>query len=280
VSELPLEIPFIGNRVAVGLMFQLHIVMVAAIMGAAIVAPICEIVGLRRKDPRFERLAHDMAGIIVRFFAFAATWAVVGIVLLVGLYPTLIGTLLSIFFWPAVAISIIWVLMTFGAYFYAYGWERYSNRRVLHNAFGWLFAISAFLFIDLITALSSFQLTPVEPVSLLAAVLNPSWITEVLHRHVGNLSYVGLVMAGIASARMLFERREPDRAYLDWVGHFGLFLGVGVLLLHPSWAGSTRRRCAPVRRRLSSGCTWARTPGCSRCNRCSWPGCSCWATSI
>ena len=95
MPEITIDVPVLGNQWAVGLVFQVHLVMVAAIMGGAIVAPAAEIIGVRRRDERYERLAHEISAYTVRFFAFAATWAVVGLVLLVGLYPRLVGVLVS-----------------------------------------------------------------------------------------------------------------------------------------------------------------------------------------
>ncbi|MHB1134024.1 MAG: cytochrome ubiquinol oxidase subunit I [Chloroflexota bacterium] len=233
MPEFTLEVPVLGNRWAVGLTFQVHLVMVAAIMGGAVVAPLAEIVGLRRADPRWERLAHDITSAMVRFFSFAATWAVVALLLLVALYPALMGALFSVFLWPLILVAVAWLFMTVGAYSYYYSWERLRQRRALHVAFGLMFAISAFIFIDLITLLSSFQLTPVEPTSLLAVALGSSWPTEVLHRHVGNLSYFGFIAAGTAGVAALFGRRAENRAYYDWLGHLGLLLGLSFGLLQP-----------------------------------------------
>lgn len=233
MAEFVLEVPVIGNRWAVGLAFQLHLVMVAAIMGAAVIAPAAEIVGWRRADPRCDRLAHGISRVTVRFFAFAATWAVVGIVLLVGLYPTLVGVLVGIFFWPLVVVAATWVAMTFTAYYYYYTWDRLRERRRLHNAIGWGFAASALLFISLITMLSSFQLTPTQATPLSAAILNPTWLPEVFHRHVGNLSYAGLVIAGVAGVCYLSTHSWEDKVFYDWLGHVGLLVGLGFLLLQP-----------------------------------------------
>lgn len=234
IPEFTIAVPVVGNRWSVGLAFQIHLVFVAFIMGIAILAPTAELLGLRRGGEHWERLAHELGLTIVRIFSFAATWAVFALVLLFGLYPRLFGVLTGIFFWPLVAVPIIWLAMTLSAYFYYYTWTRLDQHRGAHLAIGWTFAASAFAFITVIVELSSFQLTPTQSTELPAASFNPSWLPEVIHRHVGNLSYAGLLLAGYASVRtLLFRVDEGDRAYYDWLGHVGLLLGVGLALLQP-----------------------------------------------
>ncbi len=227
--------PVVGNTWAVGLAFQTHLVFVAFVIGIAILAPAAEMVGMRPGAGYWARLAHDLASTIVKLFSFGATWAVLGLVLLFGLYPRLFGTLTSIFFGPLIVVAVVWFVMTVSAYAYYYTWDRLEARPGLHIAIGWLFAAATIFFIALITTLSSYQLTPTEPTSLGAAMLNPSWPTEIAHRDLGNLSYAGIILAGYAGSRSLFFRRSDvaDRAYYDWLGHTGLLLGAGLVLLQP-----------------------------------------------
>ena len=80
MPDVFIEIPVLTNRWTTGLAFQVHLVFVAAIMGASILAPTAQIIGWRRPNSYFPRLARDTATVMVRFFAFGATWAVVAIV--------------------------------------------------------------------------------------------------------------------------------------------------------------------------------------------------------
>ncbi len=235
MPEITLNIPIVGNRWPVGLAFQLHIVIVAFIMGIAILAPIAEWRGLRPGGEHWEMLARDLSQTIGRLFAFGATWAVFALVLIFGLYPRLFGVLTGIFFWPLVVVGGIWFVMTVSAYLYYATWERLGRRRGLHLAIGATFATSAFVFITLITELSSFQLTPSDPSRLLTAALNPSWPTEIVHRHIGNVSYAGLLLAGYAGVRALFPPlgRGLDLAHYDWLGDVALIVGISLALLQP-----------------------------------------------
>ena len=140
MPEFMLRIPVLGNTWAVGLAFQIHLVVVAFIIGIAIVAPVAEMGSLRRGGEYWDRLARELSSTVVRFFSFGATWAVLALLLLYGLYPRLFGILTSIFFGPLLVVAVIWFVMTVSAYLYYHTWESLGQRRGLHIAIGWLFA--------------------------------------------------------------------------------------------------------------------------------------------
>jgi cytochrome d ubiquinol oxidase subunit I len=54
-----------------------------------------------------------------------------------------------------------------------------------------------------------------------------------MHRFVGNLSYVGFVIAGWAGWRYLRSTAQGDREYYDWMGHWGIVWGFGFLIMQP-----------------------------------------------
>jgi cytochrome d ubiquinol oxidase subunit I len=54
-----------------------------------------------------------------------------------------------------------------------------------------------------------------------------------MHRFVGNFSYAGFLIAGWAAYRYLSAKREDDREYYDWMGHWGLIWGFGFLIMQP-----------------------------------------------
>jgi len=236
IPDIPIKVPVIGSTALTGILFQVHIVIVAFIMGAAILAPTAEWLSFRPGGERWGQLAHDLSSTIVRLFAFGATWVVFALVAIYGLYPRLFGVLTGIFFWPLVVVLGIWFVMTVSAYLYYETWDRLGPRRKLHMAIGWTFAISTFSFISLIIFLSSYQLTPTAELTLRSAALNPSWPTEFVHRHVGNLSYAALLLAAFASTMILFPRRrgrEIDVAHYDWLSDAALLLGLSLALLQP-----------------------------------------------
>jgi len=208
------------------------LIIVAFIMGIAILAPAAEWAGLRRGDERWAAFSRQLGSTIVRLFAFGATWAVFAVVFIFALFPRLWGELTSIFFWPLIVIAGgIWFVMSVSAYLYYETWDRLKDHRGLHILIGVVFATSAFIFITLIVELTSYQLTPVPPTSLAAAAFNPSWLTEVIHRHIGNVSYAGLLLAGMAGGMIVFLNK--NREYYDWVGHVALSVGLILTFLQP-----------------------------------------------
>lgn len=236
IPEFNFVIPGIGNGWTIGIAFQAHLIFVAFVMGIAIFAPVAEAIGLQAigiASSRWERLAHSLGSTTVRLFSFAATWAVAGLILIIGLYPRLWNILAGRLFGVLIFIPILWLIMTLSAYIYYHSWDRLANRRGLHMGIGWTFAVSAFLFITIIVSVSSFQLTPTDSTTLAGSFFNPSWLPEAIHRHIGNVSYAGLILAGYSGIRLLGRRTEEDRAYYDWLGQIGLVLGVAVALIQP-----------------------------------------------
>ena len=223
-----------------GTVFLLHITAVAFIIGVAMMAPLAELAGMRTGGERWERFAHSIATVVERLFAWGATWAAFALVAIYGLYPRLWGYLSSLFLVPLIVVgAVFWFVMTVTAYGYYITWEPLRNRKLLHNAIGWTFVIFTMLFITTITSLSSFLLTPAGgPDQLLAAAINPSYIPEVIHRHIGNLSYGGLLLAGYIGGWFLLFRRgrgqaESDRTYRAWMGDVALIVGMAVILAQP-----------------------------------------------
>lgn len=224
----------------VGIVFLIHITAVAFIIGIAMIAPVAEILGRREGGERWERLAHQLSSTIEHLFAWGATWAAFSLVAIWGLFPRLWGFLSSLFLVPEIIIgALLWFVMTVSAYLYYITWERLRQRKGLHNAIGWTFTIATMLFISFIVVLSSYQLTPVGGVhDLLAAALNPSYPTEIIHRHFGNLSYGGLLLAGYVGGWFLLFRgtgriERANKEYHDWLGDAVLLIGLSVMLVQP-----------------------------------------------
>ncbi len=195
---------------------------------------------MRGAGERWERLANQMSESVEKLFSWGATWAAFALVMIWGLYPRLWSYLTALFFVQVIIIAgLLWFVMTVSAYVYYLSWERLHNRRLLHNAVGWIFVLSTMLFINTIIVWDSHQLTPTGGINdLLAAAINPSYTAEFPHRHIGNLSYGPLIAAAYIGAwSLLFWGKrivkEQEWAYHDWLGDVMLLIGLGVLLLQP-----------------------------------------------
>jgi cytochrome d ubiquinol oxidase subunit I len=88
----------------------------------------------------------------------------------------------------------------------------------------------------LINVVASYMLTPSvggTATDVAATYMNPTFVPLNMHRFVGNISFVGFVVAGFAGVRYLRSTQEEDREFFDWMGHWALVWGFGFLLLQP-----------------------------------------------
>ena len=102
INQPNINIPIIGNRWMVGGFFLVHIIFGSFTMGALVLGPSFEWVGLARRDPRFERLARGLGNVNLKIFSLGATLGGFAVIVLVGLYPSFMVSLITVFFWPAV----------------------------------------------------------------------------------------------------------------------------------------------------------------------------------
>src|SRR5918998_1296193 len=88
-----------GPRGFTGLTMLVHMFFAEIFVGFAIAAPVLQAWGARTGSPRMDRLAHSMVRFNVLTFSTGATFAVLFVVLLVGLYPRVTTSLFTHFFW-------------------------------------------------------------------------------------------------------------------------------------------------------------------------------------
>ena len=72
VGASSVEFPYTGNRTAVWIVAQLHILFAAFILGAPIFVVISEWLGYRKQDPRYDRLAKEITKVTVILFSMTA----------------------------------------------------------------------------------------------------------------------------------------------------------------------------------------------------------------
>src|SRR3954451_17848481 len=88
-----------GSRLVTGVTMIIHMFFAELFVGFAIAAPVLQAWGARTGSPRMDRLAHSMARFNVLTFSTGATFAVLFVVLLVGLYPRVTTSLFTHFFY-------------------------------------------------------------------------------------------------------------------------------------------------------------------------------------
>ncbi len=226
--------PLLGDRTAVWIVAQLHLNFAAFILGAPIFIVICEYLGWRKRDDRFERLAYEMTKITAVAYSLTALLGGFFVLLLVGLYPQF-----SSFIFPRFGIlwfvvyPVLFILETITLYTYWYTWEALKGRKGLHIAIGVLLNVIGTLTMFNQDAIASFMNTPPsnwETASLWELVNNPTWWPLNLHRFIANVVFGGFITGLVAAYMYLTSKDREERAYYDWMGFIGNLIGTGAFL--------------------------------------------------
>src|ERR671915_915312 len=235
-----------GVRVVTGLTMIIHMFFAELFVGFAIAAPVLQAWGARTGSPRMDRLAHSMARFNVLTFSTGATFAVLFVVLLVGLYPRVTASLFTHFFYLVALAMLSMGLALWGMYSYYYKWDRYSvlNKK-RHIALGFTMGFFIWVWMVIMTGIDTYMVTGgpgVKPLSVstvesfgtaIRGVFNPMFTEMVLHRTFANLSWPAFALAAWASFMYVRSKTSEDKAFYDWSSSVGLTWGVGFLLLQP-----------------------------------------------
>jgi cytochrome bd-type quinol oxidase subunit 1 len=246
----PVEFPYIGNRTAVWIAAQLHILFAAFVLGAPIFVVISEYLGMRKGDPRYDRLAKEVTKVTVILYSMTALTGGLFLFVTLALYPKFMAWLTSHFFSIlAIAYPLLFIAETIVLYFYWYTWDSMGgDKKARHVAIGILLNIIGTVTLFAIDGPTSFMNTPAKPpegmeidlhtyiettATLWDKIYNFSWMPLNLHRLIGNITFGGFITGLIAAYMYMFAKTEKEKAYYDWMGFIGNFVGVGAMLLLP-----------------------------------------------
>ena len=242
----PVEFPYTGNRTAVWIVAQLHILFAGFILGAPIFVVISEWLGYRKQDPRYDRLAKEVTKVTVILYSMTALTGGLFIFVLLATYPQFTTWLINHFFIVfAVIYPLLFIGETFVLYMYFYTWDSWKgNKKARPIALGVLLNLIGSITLFVIDGPTSFMNTPVKaegvsPVEFLATasiwdkMFNYSWMPLNMHRLVGNVTFGGFVAGLIAAYMYMGSTKDEERAYYDWMGFVGNMIGVGALLFLP-----------------------------------------------
>lgn len=228
VNQPSIQIPGITDKWVVAFFFLVHILFGSFTMGALVLGPTYEWIGVRREDPRFERYARVLGNVNQKIFAVGATFGAFAVIVLIGLYGKLIVSLFTMFFWPLVVAFSIWFLVIATLYTYNLRWEKMWNRKGLHIALGYAAAAFEHIFLFIIVAVDSYMLTPGTGIK---AFFNASYWPELGHRFVGNLSWASFFIAAVAAVFAAVSRHPANRVYFHWAARTSLVVGFLTLLI-------------------------------------------------
>src|ERR671926_350465 len=149
-----------GTRGFTGLAMIVHMFFAELFVGFAMAAPVLELWGARTGSPRMDRLAHSITRFNVLTFSTGATFAVLFVVLLVGLYPQVTTSLFTHFFYFIALAMLSMGLTLWGMYSYYYKWDRYSvlNKK-RHTALGFTMGFFIWIWMVIMTGIDTYMVT-------------------------------------------------------------------------------------------------------------------------
>ncbi|MGQ0710429.1 MAG: cytochrome ubiquinol oxidase subunit I [Rhodoferax sp.] len=233
-------LPAIGNRTAVWIVAELHLMFAAFVLGVPIFALITEIIGMVTREKKYDDLAREFTKLLAMAYTMTAILGSVLLVLFVALYPKLVGYLGTLFKPTWIA----YVALIFGevivAYLYWTTWDVLQGaRKRWHIAIGLLVNVlgTALLFVADIWV--TFMMSPAgiddagNLTSLWAAINNPTWMPINIHRLLANVAFGGAIAAAYAAVRFLAAKTDEERARFDWMGYIGSFIAIAAFIPLP-----------------------------------------------
>lgn len=233
---MPIDIPVIGARSAVWIAAQLHLLFGAFVLGAPIFIVICEWIGHVRKDSRYERLSRETMKVVTIAYSLAAITGGTFAFVLMGPYNQVMVHLFQRFGAVFGLYALLFFVETLLMYLYWYTWEPLARRKGLHISLGVALNVVGTIVMLLMNAVGSYMLTPPAPAeatSTWAFVNNSTWSGLNLHRFIANITLGGFMVALFAAFMFLTATKQEDKAFYDWMGYIGNFIGVATLMLLP-----------------------------------------------
>ncbi len=238
---------FGGARFITGLTMLVHIFFAELFVGFAIAAPVLQAWGARTGSPRMDRLAHSMIRFNILTFSTGATFAVLFLVLLVGLYPPVTASIFTNFFYLIAIAMLSMVVALWAMYTYYYKWDRYAVlHKKRHIAIGFASGLFIWVWMVIMTGIDTFMVTGggsqtagiqqgnvANFGTAVAGLFNPMFVEMILHRTFANLSWPAFALAAWAAFMYIRSKSEDEKAFYDWSTSVGLTWGVGFLLLQP-----------------------------------------------
>ena len=244
-----IEFPFVGNRNAVWMAAQIHILFAAFILGAPLFVLVSEWIGFRKNDPRYDRLAKDITKVTLIMYSMAALTGALFLIFMVTLYPNLSAWFFNhMFGLVAIAYPTLFILETLVLYVYWYTWDILKgDKKARHVSIGVVLNVLGILILMVGNALTSFMNTPAKTLDMDMGIRvyvenvatlwdktnNYSWTTMNFHRLVGNAVFGGFVVGLIGAYKYMWAKTEEEKAHYDWMGFVGNFFGVGSLMFFP-----------------------------------------------
>ncbi len=235
------DIPGIGSRNIIWVIAQLHLLLAGFVLGVPIFAWLCEIVGWKTGEKRYDKLAKEFTKLLTSSYATTALFGGILLFLLIAFYPKLMAYLTDIFFPSFIVYCLLFLVETVTLYLYWYGWDamQEGGKKKFHLFLGFLLNVFAFFIMIVPNSWATFQASPVviaegsDLARAWAATWNPTWWPVNVHRLIANVVLGGYMCGAYAGIRYLAAQSPEERDHYDWMGYVGNFIGVFGLLPLP-----------------------------------------------
>jgi len=234
------DVPWIGSRNLIWIVAQQHLLLAGFVLGVPIFAWVCEIIGWRTKEARYDKLAKEFTKLLTSAYATTALFGGILLFLLIGLYPKLMAYLTDMFFPSFMVYSLLFLAETAVLYMYWYGWDyMQGNKKAFHIFLGFLLNLFAIGIMMIPNSWATFQASPVVVgdgdmwARTWMAMQNPTWMPVNIHRFIANIVLGGFIVGAYAGIRYLMAFTQEEREHYDWMGYIGNFIGVFGMLPLP-----------------------------------------------
>ena len=219
----------------VAVVMLMHIQFAAWQQGGYIILAVTDFMGWKRKSAHHDRFAKGLVTMLGATFAVGGSLAIFAVMILfTGLWAHFWVTIMRVLFWPLVAEAAAFVGEIVCLYPLYARWDRLGHVRGLRIGLELLLFINASVQMLLINMVASYMLTPRPAFNLPLVMFNPTMIPLEMHRFVGNIAFAGAIIALVAGVRLLWRAKAPQiRAYVDWMGQYGLIWAIGFTLAQP-----------------------------------------------
>ena len=234
------DVPGIGSRNLVWIVAQQHLLLAGFVLGVPIFGWVCELVGWKTKEERYDKLAKEFTKLLTSAYATTALFGGILLFLLIGLYPKLMAYLTDMFFPSFLVYCLLFLAETATLYMYWYGWDyMQGNKKAFHLFLGFLLNLFAIGIMIVPNSWATFQASPVVVgdgdawTRAWMAMQNPTWWPVNIHRLIANVVLGGFIVGAYAGIRYLLAVSREEREHYDWMGYVGNFIGVFGMLPLP-----------------------------------------------
>ena len=225
------DIPGLGSRNVVWVVAQQHLLLAGFVLGVPIFAWVCEIVGWRTKEARYDKLAKEFTKLLTSAYATTALFGGILLFLLIGLYPKLMAYLSDVFFPSFIVYCLLFLLETVTLYLYWYGWDAMQgNKKWFHISLGFLLNLFALGIMIVPNSWATFQASPVVVADgtalerAWAATWNPTWWPVNIHRLIANVVLGGFICGAMPGFAICLQQTKKSGSIMIGWGMLGTLL--------------------------------------------------------